>query len=625
VIIRRLRADFGVLEGAELELHEGLNIIQTPNESGKSTWCAFVRTMLYGMDTARRRRGELPDKLRYAPWSGALPGGSMDLISAGREITLSRTTVNPAAPMRGFSAVYTGTGLPVSGLTEADAGELLTGVTAPVFRRTAFISSGEMGISASVELEKKITALVSAGEPDAASFSEAAEKLRRWERKCRFRGQGRLPELEREEASLLARIEEVRATEQELDRAEITADKARLLVRSLRETPEKNNGAADALRREQDRLAQERQILDREREAEAIRAALRQGPFRGRTPDEAMRQRAEADARRGAKLLKRREQPLPPGWVGAALLTVAALSGVWGLMQQPILLALAAALALGGVLSLLDRNARLRRNEQADRELAALLRKYGVAQPGEIPGIWDEYQERWREAEALSAAAEELRASLPPALTAPEGAEGKDRQENAPGREAEERLARASQNAARLRGRLDTLEDPAILAGELDRVRRERELWTRREQALAMALETLTQADEEMQLRFAPALTRQASEILRRLTGGSSDTLALGRDLSASVGKKDALHESAYLSRGALDQTYLALRLALCRLLLGGPDPCPILLDDALLSFDDQRMGLALDVLSDMARERQIILFTCQKREKEYLKSRAAE
>ena len=45
----------------------------------------------------------------------------------------------------------------------------------------------------------------------------------------------------------------------------------------------------------------------------------------------------------------------------------------------------------------------------------------------------------------------------------------------------------------------------------------------------------------------------------------------------------------------------------------------PILLDDALVNFDDQRMAAALDYLLSLSENRQILLFTCQKREGDYL------
>ena len=56
MIIRKMQADFGCLEGKSLELEPGLNIIRQPNESGKSTWCAFIRAMLYGIDTSERQK-----------------------------------------------------------------------------------------------------------------------------------------------------------------------------------------------------------------------------------------------------------------------------------------------------------------------------------------------------------------------------------------------------------------------------------------------------------------------------------------------------------------------------------------------------------------------------------------
>lgn len=54
--INKLTASFGKLNGESLEFTDGLNVICAPNESGKSTWCAFIRAMLYGIDSAERQR-----------------------------------------------------------------------------------------------------------------------------------------------------------------------------------------------------------------------------------------------------------------------------------------------------------------------------------------------------------------------------------------------------------------------------------------------------------------------------------------------------------------------------------------------------------------------------------------
>ena len=79
-------------------------------------------------------------------------------------------------------------------------------------------------------------------------------------------------------------------------------------------------------------------------------------------------------------------------------------------------------------------------------------------------------------------------------------------------------------------------------------------------------------------------------------------------------------HNTACVSQGTAEQVYLAVRLAVCRLALPAEDPAPLVLDDALDAFDDSRMALALEVLRELAEERQILLFTCHSREAQCLK-----
>jgi chromosome segregation protein len=66
----------------------------------------------------------------------------------------------------------------------------------------------------------------------------------------------------------------------------------------------------------------------------------------------------------------------------------------------------------------------------------------------------------------------------------------------------------------------------------------------------------------------------------------------------------------AGLSEGTCDQLYLALRLAALGEFAVRADPLPFICDDLLVSFDDLRAGLALDVLAEAGTELQVILFT---------------
>ena len=159
-----MTATFGKLERARLTFGDGLNLIYAPNEGGKSTWSAFWKTMLYGLDTRDRdKKGHLADKNRYQPWSGMPMEGELVVEHQGRSITIRRGP-RGTVPMGSFSAVYTGTQAPVPGLTADNCGQFLTGVGREVFERSAFIGpGGTLAITGSPELERRIAALVSSG------------------------------------------------------------------------------------------------------------------------------------------------------------------------------------------------------------------------------------------------------------------------------------------------------------------------------------------------------------------------------------------------------------------------------------------------------------------------------
>ena len=70
--------------------------------------------------------------------------------------------------------------------------------------------------------------------------------------------------------------------------------------------------------------------------------------------------------------------------------------------------------------------------------------------------------------------------------------------------------------------------------------------------------------------------------------------------------------------KGTVDQVYLAVRLAVYDLCLR-EHHVPLILDDALAAFDQERMERALDLLVELSNEEQILFFTCQSREGAYL------
>lgn len=180
-----------------------------------------------------------------------------------------------------------------------------------------------------------------------------------------------------------------------------------------------------------------------------------------------------------------------------------------------------------------------------------------------------------------------------------------------------EELLALQKTAAALERELEVLRREAQFRGNAtaQECRREellqkQQTLSRQEEALAMAQMALEEARQQQAQVYAPPLTKAAGAYLSRLTGGKYHGLILEQGFSLQVleARSGLARPMTALSSGARDQVWLALRLAMTKLLL--PEKCPIWLDDALLTFDDHRTDLALDVLSK--ENRQVILMGCK-------------
>lgn len=633
MMIKRLDATFGKLEGESLELHDGLNVISAPNESGKSTWCAFVRAMLYGVDSSERQKaGFLPDKMRFAPWSGSAMQGSMQLESGGRDITITRTTKTASAPMREFSAVYTGTSVSVEGLNGNNAGEMLTGVSRDVFRRSAFVEQGKVAVTHSAELEKRISAIVSSGDED-CSFTEADGRLRQWQRKRRFNRHGRLPELEDElshKKQLLAELSdaaqnrenmaaELETAKQECERIEAEVIESRKVVRkealsSLQGVRNEVNAATER----HDKAAERR---------DSCRAALCACAIGERKPEEAKAE-VKTDLENSMKLKERSERKSSPVLAIILMILCGALVAAGFLLPDLMIHAfIAAAAALAAGIALFIRASRRKTEKyEAAKQRRKILAKYKAESEADIAASIDEYLELYKNYAEAQRAEKESAEALAVVRRRQEQAESKtltqldftggDNQAAQLSRrltEARAKCSRISAQMAEHSGRLAAMGDPLVLGSEISRMEAEYAEISAEYDAIALAIDTMRKADEDIQSRFSPALGKLAAEYMQFVTDGKYDGVMLDRDFSATVHEAggNVPRNAEYLSAGTLDLMYLAVRLAVCSLALPESANCPLIIDDALVNFDADRRRQAMALLEKIAQERQVILFAC--------------
>ncbi len=691
--LRKLKASFGRLEGEELRLSPGLNVIEAPNESGKSTWAAFLRAMLYGVPTAQRpKSGVLPDKQRYQPWSGAPMAGSIDLVWQGREITLRRASPGGSRPMGDAEAVYTGTEERVPQLRAGVPGEVLLGVTEPVFRRSAFISGADMSLDANSELEKRITRLVTSGE-ERSSYTEADERLRRWQRKRRWRSSGAIPEAEaqrKEARDKLVRIEDEnkRLSELRTEADKLQAQKAalerelKLHLRDERRAELQRRASAEQAYEDACRSAEETEARFRELEGAAASLspekvqALRAAAVR---LEEAQRDRDAAAAAHGkAKealdaLPPPEKQPNPKkvpvlilfilgvlallgGFAGGMGLYQATVGLSYGLILLGIVLLFIAALLLFSGRKAAraleaekahERELRSQAEEMAKKQLDACeeetshclsARKEALEALGEGPDAVPEEAARRaekllqevRDARLRAENARELKARLapeplPPLEPIPEDAlEGEPRIRKAAAEDyllrTEDRLREVRRELDRGEGFFDLLGDPLVLASQEARLTEDIHRLQGEYDALDLAQEALREANTQLQALFSPMISRRAAALLGRMTDAAYAGVYFDREMRFSAQRSGDLNAHAldYLSEGTRNQLYLAVRLAICELVLS-EEPCPLILDDVLAAFDDRRARDTLKLLLELSEDRQILLFTCQSRENRLL------
>lgn len=156
-----------------------------------------------------------------------------------------------------------------------------------------------------------------------------------------------------------------------------------------------------------------------------------------------------------------------------------------------------------------------------------------------------------------------------------------------------------------LKEQLEELEEMSDSFKELDQNR----------QAVQMAMEKIRLLSGKMQNRLGQALNARVSEIVEEITGGKYTRLVVEENFKMSLlcdGRKISL---AQVSRGTIEQVYFALRMAAAELLQ--QEEYPVILDDTFIYYDDVRLENTLKWL--YKNKKQVLIFTCQRREKEAL------
>ena len=162
--------------------------------------------------------------------------------------------------------------------------------------------------------------------------------------------------------------------------------------------------------------------------------------------------------------------------------------------------------------------------------------------------------------------------------------------------------------------RLRLVPDAGLLQEQLDAAEEEVERLERIEAVLKLAENELEQTMAATYRDFAPRLNAALERNLERATGGRYRKVFVADDLSVRLEAPEtgAVIDLGQVSTGTQRLVYLVQRLELVQLIAPSAEPLPVLLDEPFAHLDSDRMRAALEVLADLAGDRQIVVFTTQ-------------
>ncbi len=171
---------------------------------------------------------------------------------------------------------------------------------------------------------------------------------------------------------------------------------------------------------------------------------------------------------------------------------------------------------------------------------------------------------------------------------------------------------------ARLRERI-VFHDSAGIEEAIDHTQNELEQATRRccrlkreIEVLDLLCKTLRACETEAKERYLAPVLNRVRPYLQMLFANAE--ISMDEDLNITGMSRGGGYEERFdhLSMGTQEQIAVLVRLAFAEMLVDQGAPAAVILDDALVFSDDQRMRLMFDILSHAAMRVQILVFTCR-------------
>lgn len=138
------------------------------------------------------------------------------------------------------------------------------------------------------------------------------------------------------------------------------------------------------------------------------------------------------------------------------------------------------------------------------------------------------------------------------------------------------------------------------------------------EKSMNLAKDILSESYEKMKNTVTPKFTEELSRTIANITNNKYTNVRFNDNIGLVVELENGNYiQASRLSIGTIDQLYLSLRLAMVEEL--SEERMPIILDEAFVFYDTERLKNILSYIAQRFKDYQILIFTCTNREKEIL------
>lgn len=179
-------------------------------------------------------------------------------------------------------------------------------------------------------------------------------------------------------------------------------------------------------------------------------------------------------------------------------------------------------------------------------------------------------------------------------------------------REVELNISKNEINIQNLDLNLNRIQE---IEGEISELKGSMEDLNFEREALELSKATLLRVMLENKEDNLPKIIEKTSLYFREITEDKYEYVMIDDDLKLSVKSRDLgiTIDEKNLSTGTIGQLYLSFRLALIEII--SEEKIPLIMDDALLTFDDRRARTTMKLLRKISEDRQVLYFTSSTRD----------